>query len=69
VPPEVQNSTDSNMMAVLAAMDRRDRNDAELRPSARELADYLKSELDAVQVPIELVDRFDFGQRVMLLRI
>ena len=54
VPPEIRNSTDSSVKAVLHAMDRCYRNDAELRPSARELAGYLKSELNAVEIPISV---------------
>lgn len=42
------------------AMDRCYRNDAEMRPSAREIALYLKTELDAVELPIKVMDRFDF---------
>ena len=61
MPLEVRNSTDTNIKAVLTAMDRCYRNDVELRPSARELAGYLKSELDAVELAVDLVDRFDFS--------
>lgn len=51
VPPEVRNSTDPSIIAVLTAMDRCYRNDAVLRPSARELATFLRTELDAVELP------------------
>ena len=59
VPPEVRNSTDPSIKAVLTAMDRCYRNDAELRPSARELAIYLKTELDAVNTAINMTNHFD----------
>ena len=59
VPLDVRNITNPSITAVLTAMDRCYRNDAELRPSARELANYLKSELDEVELPIKVVDRFD----------
>jgi hypothetical protein len=36
------------------------RNEARLRPSARELAAYLQSELDAIELPLKVMDRFNF---------
>ena len=59
LPLEIRNTTDSNLRAILTAMDRCYRNDAELRPSARELAVYLKTELDAVETAVDSVDRFE----------
>jgi len=61
VPIEIRNTTDPSIKAVLIAMERSYRNDADLRPSARELADYLKSELDAVELPINVVDQIDLN--------
>jgi len=52
LPPEVRDTNDPSLMAVLTAMDRCYRNDVKLRPSARELANYLKMELDAVELPL-----------------
>ena len=49
VPPEIRNSTDPNIKAVLTAMNRCYRNDPGLRPSSREIADYLQSQLDALE--------------------
>ena len=59
VPSDVRNITNPSITAVLTAMDRCYRNDAEIRPSARELANDLKSELNEVELPIKMVDRFD----------
>mmetsp|Transcript_29355 Transcript_29355/g.45403 ORF Transcript_29355/g.45403 Transcript_29355/m.45403 type:complete len:618 (+) Transcript_29355:56-1909(+) len=41
VPDEVKNSEDPSIQAVLTAMDRCYRNDPDIRPSAREISDYL----------------------------
>ena len=41
VPDEVKNSKDPSIQAVLTAMDRCYRNDPDVRPSAREISDYL----------------------------
>lgn len=49
VPPEIRNSTDPSIKAVLTAMNRCYRNDPGLRPSSREIADYLQSQLDALE--------------------
>ena len=49
LPVEVRNSTDPRIKAILTAMDRCYRNNPQLRPSARELASYLKSQLNAVE--------------------
>ena len=38
------------------------RNDARLRPTARELAIYLQSELDAIELPLRVMDRFEFDE-------
>lgn len=50
VPREVLNNSTNipSIKAVINAMNRCYRNNATLRPSAREVADYLQSELDAV---------------------
>lgn len=36
------------------------RNNAELRPSAKGIANYLQSELDAIELPLKVMDRFEF---------
>ena len=54
VPPEIRNSTDPSIKAVLTAMNRCYRNDPELRPSSREVADYLQTQLDALNKSSEL---------------
>lgn len=59
LPPEVRSITDPSIKAVLVAMDRCYRNDATLRPSAREVATYLKSELDTIEAPLKVMERFD----------
>ena len=59
VPPDIRNTTNPSISAVLTAMDRCYRNDAHIRPSARELASYLKSELNEIELPLKVVDRFD----------
>ena len=41
VPDDVKNSTDLSIQAVLTAMDRCYRNDPDVRPSAREISEYL----------------------------
>ena len=41
VPDEVKNSKDPSIQAVLTAMDRCYRNDPDVRPTAREISDYL----------------------------
>jgi len=59
VPPEVRNSTDPNVQTVLTAMERCYRNDASLRPSARELADYLREELESFERGDSVVTEFE----------
>ena len=49
VPPEIRNTTDSSIKAVLNAMNRCYRNDPVLRPSAKDTYNYLKTELDAIE--------------------
>ena len=49
VPPEIRNSTDPSIKAIINAMNKCYRNDAELRPSAREVANYLQTELDSIE--------------------
>ena len=41
VPDEIKNSDDPSLQAVLTAMDRCYRNDPDVRPTAREVSDYL----------------------------
>lgn len=41
VPDEVKNSKDPSIQAVLTAMSRCYRNDPDIRPTAREVSDYL----------------------------
>jgi len=43
IPDEVRNSDDPSIRAVLTAMDRCYRNDPDIRPSAREVSDYLNA--------------------------
>jgi len=59
VPAGMKNST-IPIRAVLTAMNKCYRNDARLRPTARELAAYLQSELDAIELPIKVMNRFEF---------
>ena len=61
VPPEVGNST-SPIKTILNAMKKCYRNDAKLRPTARELAMYLQSELDAIELPLKVMNRFEFDE-------
>ena len=42
VPDEIKNSIDPSIQAVLTAMDKCYRNEPDVRPSAREISDYLK---------------------------
>ena len=50
VPLDLRNSTDPSITAVLAAMDRCYRNDPDLRPSARQLANDLRNELMSLEI-------------------
>ena len=59
VPADLKNST-IPIRAVLTARNKCYRNDARLRPTARELAAYLQSELDAIELPIKVMNRFEF---------
>ena len=49
VPPDIRNTTDISIKAVVNAMNRCYRNDPVLRPSARDTYNYLKTELDAIE--------------------
>jgi hypothetical protein len=60
VPPEIRNNSTSPIKAILTAMNKCYRNNAELRPSAKEIANYLQSELDAIELPLKVMDRFEF---------
>lgn len=60
VPPEIRNNSTSPIKAILTAMNKCYRNDAKLRPSAKEIANYLQSELDAIELPLKVMDRFEF---------
>ncbi len=62
IPLEIRNTTDPSMKAILTAMNKCYRNDATLRPSAREVAGYLQSELDGVELPLKVMDRFELGR-------
>ena len=55
-------NTTSPIKTVLSAMNKCYRNDASLRPTARELAVYKQSELDAIELPLRVMDRFEFDE-------